>query len=69
MVKRSIPLFFERLQLEKIYCEPFAENPGPNNTLIKLGFQLIEKYKGISSSICFEQWVNRYMIQKDHFDV
>lgn len=35
MVLQSLPLFFDRLKLKTIWCEPYAENPAPNKTLKK----------------------------------
>jgi len=33
MVQAALPVFFERLQLKTIRCEPYALNPAPNRTL------------------------------------
>ncbi|HNQ13578.1 MAG TPA: GNAT family protein [Bacteroidia bacterium] len=67
MVRKCIPCFFSRLKLEKLYCEPYAENLAPNKTLIKLGFNFIEQYTGVPGSICFEQLVNKYCLNKEDF--
>lgn len=67
LVKQSLPYFFERLQLQRIYCEPYALNPAPNKTLAKIGFVWEKKYTTIPGSLNFEQEVNRWVITKSAF--
>jgi RimJ/RimL family protein N-acetyltransferase len=33
LTKKSIPYYFDHFQLKRLYCEPSAFNPAPNNTL------------------------------------
>ena len=54
-IKMSLPLFFEKLQLKKIFCEPYALNPAPNKTLKKTGFSLVKEYITTPGWINFEQ--------------
>ncbi len=68
LVKKSIPLFFENLKLEKLFCEPFALNPAPNNALKKIGFEFQKSYTTIPGSINFEQPVNLWMMSKERKD-
>lgn len=68
LVKKSLPLFFENLQLKKIICEPYALNPAPNKTLQKVGFDFIKKYRTIPGSINFEQEVNQWELTKEKFE-
>ena len=68
MVLQSLNVFFERLQLETIWCEPYALNPAPNKTLLKLGFEWVKQYSTIPGSLNFEQEVNQYQLTKDQFD-
>ncbi len=65
LVKLSIRHFFEVLQLKTLYCEPYALNPAPNNTLPKAGFKFIKTYRCTPGSINFEQEVNRYRITRE----
>jgi len=67
LVKKSLPFFFEKLQLKKIICEPYALNPAPNKTLEKVGFKFIKKYRTIPGAINFEQEVNRWELTKKQF--
>jgi len=62
--RRSIDFFFERFQLQRLYCEPNAENPPPNRVLQKLGYKPVKRYRTIPGPINFEQEVNRYEITK-----
>jgi len=64
MVSLALPHFFRRLNLQEIFCEPFAENPGPNKTLLRLGFQFQKTYLTVPGSLNFEQLVNQYSIQR-----
>lgn len=64
-LKLTIPLYFEKFQLEKLICEPFSENIAPNKTLKKLGFNFIQTYKTIPGPINFMQNVNRYELTRD----
>ncbi|NEN22542.1 GNAT family N-acetyltransferase [Cryomorpha ignava] len=60
LLKQSIPFFFEKLNLETLWCEPYAHNPAPNKTLMKAGFEFVKRYVTIPGSLNFEQEVNRY---------
>jgi len=62
MVRNSIPIFFERFQLKKLVCEPFAENQAPNRVLKNLGFQLVKSYTTTPGPINFEQEVNQWVL-------
>lgn len=64
-LKKTIPIYFEKLKLQKLICEPYAENIAPNKTLNKIGFNFIKTYKTIPGSINFIQKVNRYELTKE----
>lgn len=68
MVKKSLPEFFNRLELKAIFCEPYALNPAPPRTLIKVGFEFVKKYKTVPGSLNFEQEVNQYKLTKKKFE-
>jgi len=67
LLRKSIPQFFENLQLKALICEPYAKNPAPNRTLEKLGFELEKTYVTTPGSLNFEQEVNRWKLDKDTF--
>ncbi|MBD0401491.1 GNAT family N-acetyltransferase [Flammeovirga sp. EKP202] len=60
MIQLALPLFFEKFELKKLICEPFAENVAPNKTLKKVGFKFIKRYTTVPGSINFEQEVNQW---------
>lgn len=63
-VRRSADFYFERFNLQKLVCEPRAENPAPNRVLEKLGFTFIRRYRTIPGVIAYEQDVNRYELKR-----
>ncbi len=65
LVSKSIPVFFEKLALNTLYCEPYALNPAPNKTLSKVGFTFVKKYLTIPGSINFEQEVIQWKMERN----
>lgn|SRR5215472_12156231 len=61
--RASIAIYFERLKLQRLWSEPYAENPAPNRTLVKLGFSFIRRYRTVPGQISFEQDVNLYLLE------
>jgi RimJ/RimL family protein N-acetyltransferase len=66
-VKMTLPYFFKNLELQKIYCEPFALNPAPNKTLEKKGFRFIKEYTTTPGWLNFEQPVKLWELTKQEF--
>ena len=66
-VKMTLPYFFNNCKLNKIYCEPYALNPAPNNTLKKVGFDFVKRYRTIPGSLNFEQEVNKWELSAEKF--
>ena len=62
--RRSANFYFERFNLKKLVCEPWAENPAPNRVLEKLGFTFVRRYRTIPVVIAYEQDVNRYELRR-----
>jgi len=62
---RSLDLYFERFGLQRILCEPFAENPAPNRVLAGLGFRLLERRRMVPNPITFEQEANRWEMTRE----
>lgn len=69
LVKLSLPYYFEKFNLEKIICEPYALNPAPNKTISKIGFQFISTYKTIPGTLNFEQEVNRWELTRSNVKI
>jgi RimJ/RimL family protein N-acetyltransferase len=64
LLRLSIEIFFRRFVLQRLYCEPYAHNPAPNRVLTKAGFRWLERYRTTPGLICFEQKVNRYVMER-----
>ena len=67
LVKMTLPWFFEKYQLKKLYCEPYALNTPPNKTLEKLGFEFIKEYITTPGWINFEQPVKLWQLTYDSY--
>jgi len=67
LISKSLPFYFEQLQLKKLFCEPYALNPAPNKTLKKIGFELLKNYRTTPGGINFEQEVNRWVLTKERY--
>lgn len=65
LVQLSVLHFFEVLQLQTLFCEPYAENPAPNKTLPKAGFKYVKTYRTTPGSINFEQEVNQWIFTRE----
>jgi RimJ/RimL family protein N-acetyltransferase len=68
LVAKSLPFYFEKLQLNELFCEPYALNPAPNKTLQKLGFEMLKTYRTIPGGINYEQEVNRWVMTKEKYE-
>lgn len=64
-VERTLPYYFEKFELEELFCEPYALNPGPNKVLEKTGFEFVKQYETIPGWINFYQTVNRWVIKRE----
>ena len=67
LLKKCIPIYFHRFQLQMLNCEPFAHNIGPNKTLARLGFDFVKEYHGKPGLISFPQSVNQWQMSYDKF--
>jgi RimJ/RimL family protein N-acetyltransferase len=61
-VRQSVELYFDRLKLKNLYCEPNALNIAPNRTLQKAGFKYLETYMTVPGWLNFHQPVTRWVI-------
>jgi RimJ/RimL family protein N-acetyltransferase len=66
-VKLSIPYYFTKFNLKKLYCEPYALNTAPNKTLKKIGFSFIEAYETTPGWISFHQPVKRWCMDSEQY--
>jgi RimJ/RimL family protein N-acetyltransferase len=68
LVRLTLPHYFKNLQLQTLFCEPYALNPAPNKTLEKVGFRHVETYTGIPGWLNFEQPVNVWELTRERFE-
>jgi [ribosomal protein S5]-alanine N-acetyltransferase len=61
----SVNYFMRRLNLQRLLCTPYAENPAPNRVLEKLGFTFVARERTIPGTTHFEQDVNVYEINRE----
>lgn len=68
LLAKTLPFYFDRLNLQVIWCEPYAKNPAPNRTLARAGFEFEKKYVTTPGSLNFEQEVNRWKLTREKFN-
>jgi [ribosomal protein S5]-alanine N-acetyltransferase len=61
--KASAAEFMRVFRLKRLYCEPYAENPGPNRVLLKSGFRFVKRYLTVPGAINNEQEVDQYLLE------
>ena len=67
LVRQSLPFFFENLNLQRLFCEPYALNPAPNKTVERLGFTFVKQHTTIPGASNFEQLVNLWRLTKEQY--
>ena len=63
-VRRSVDIYFERLKLKRLFCEPNAFNAPPNRTLQKAGFKYLKTHMTVPGPLNFHQAVTRWVIER-----
>jgi RimJ/RimL family protein N-acetyltransferase len=66
-IQKTLPYFFNQLQLKRLYSEPYALNPAPNKTLEKVGFELEKEYITTPGMLNFQQPVKRWVLTREKF--
>jgi RimJ/RimL family protein N-acetyltransferase len=67
LVKMTLPYYFNHLNLKMLYCEPYALNDAPNNTLKKVGFEFVKEHINIPGFLNFEQKTNLWKLSYENF--
>ena len=67
LMRLSLPIFFEKYKLEKVYGVFYALNPAPEWLCIKLGFSFVDEYPTIPGEWSFYQNVKKYVVDKNDF--
>ncbi len=66
-VRRGVEIYFDKLRLKRLFCEPNAFNVGPNRTLQKAGFKYLKTHMTVPGWLNYHQAVTRWVIErKDH---
>ena len=63
-VRQSAALYFELLDLKRLYCQPNAFNTAPNRTLQRAGFRYVETIMTTPSPITLHQPVTRWVLAR-----
>jgi RimJ/RimL family protein N-acetyltransferase len=63
-VRRSVDVYFERLKLKRLFCEPNAFNVAPNRTLQKAGFKYLKTHMTVPGPLNYHQAVTRWVIER-----
>jgi RimJ/RimL family protein N-acetyltransferase len=63
-VRRSIDIYFDRLKLKRLFCEPNAFNVAPNRTLQKAGFKYLKTHMTVPGPFNFHQAVTRWVMER-----
>ena len=63
-VRRSADIYFERLKLKRLFCEPNAFNVPPNRTLQKAGFKYLKTHMTVPSPLNYHQAVTRWVMER-----
>jgi RimJ/RimL family protein N-acetyltransferase len=63
-VRRSVDIYFDRLKLNRLFCEPNAFNVAPNRTLQKAGFKYLKTHMTVPGPLNYHQAVTRWVIER-----
>jgi RimJ/RimL family protein N-acetyltransferase len=63
-VRRTVEVYFDRLKLQSLFCEPNALNVAPNRTLQKAGFKYLKTYMTVPGPLNFRQPVTRWVVER-----
>ena len=63
-VQRSVELYFRKLQLKSLFCEPNAFNEAPNRTLQKAGFKYLKTHMTVPGPMNTHQAVTRWVVER-----
>lgn len=62
-VRKSAKMYFEVLELERLFCEPNVLNVAPNRTLQQAGFRYLFTHETTPSQINFNQLATRWVLE------
>ncbi|MBR0855594.1 GNAT family N-acetyltransferase [Bradyrhizobium liaoningense] len=62
-VRLSVEIYFQKLKIKQLFCEPNAFNVGPNRTLQRAGFKYVKTHMTVPGPLNFHQVVNRWLFE------
>jgi RimJ/RimL family protein N-acetyltransferase len=62
-VKETVKIYFEQLDLQRIFCEPNAFNVAPNRTLQRAGFKYLKTHMTVPGPLNYHQAVTRWVLE------
>ena len=62
-LRESVRIYFERFRLQRVYCQPKAENLAPQRALEKAGFSHVRTYHTTPGRLNVPQDVSLWMIE------
>jgi RimJ/RimL family protein N-acetyltransferase len=63
-VRRSADIYFDRLNLKRLFCEPNAFNVAPNRALQKAGFKYLKTHMTVPGALNYHQAVTRWVMER-----
>jgi RimJ/RimL family protein N-acetyltransferase len=63
-VRQSVDIYFELLQLKRLYCEPNAFNAAPNRTAQKAGFKFVKTHMTVPGTLNYRQAVTQWVFER-----
>jgi RimJ/RimL family protein N-acetyltransferase len=63
-VRRSADIYFDRLKLKRLFCEPNAFNVAPNRTLQRAGFKYLKTHMTVPGPLNYHQAVTRWVMER-----
>lgn len=64
-VRRTADLYFERLRLRRLFCEPNAFNVAPNRALQRAGFEYVKTHMTVPGPLNHHQAVTRWVLERE----
>jgi RimJ/RimL family protein N-acetyltransferase len=65
-VKETVKIYFEQLDLQRVFCEPNAFNVAPNRTLQRAGFTYLKTHMTVPGPLNYHQAVTRWVLEKSN---
>jgi RimJ/RimL family protein N-acetyltransferase len=64
-VRRTASIYFDVLQIERLFCEPNAFNVAPNRTLARAGFTYVKTHMTVPGPLNYHQAVTRWALERE----